>query len=127
MRIKVFMAFMAAFVLLTAASWIAEGIWGDTQHSNAIGWLTSYETYASGQGAVSFNIWQFLTEGIPALFSWDYEFLNNLGQGGLIVRWILGVIVSGGFVYELFVMTLPIIGNIISRAFGGLFSLFRPY
>jgi len=113
---KLMMFFIFCFVVLTPISLMLEGDWlGSTEqtlqeqltgmHVEQMSWFSL--------PVVGGLFWH----GIPKLLTWDYSFWI----GGLqMVRWILALVFSGGFIWAIIQLIYPLLANLFGSLLGGL-------
>jgi len=119
MNPKLIMFVSFVFLIGTLCCLIIEGGWfGDTELS-IVNALTGYNTLqVSGAGVWSIPklAWGFLTNGLPKLLFWDYNFF----QGGyFFIRIILIMTLSVGLVWGVIQTFLPLAQGILGRFMGG--------
>ena len=117
---------MFAFVVLTIMSLTLDGLWlGATDYGTlqTMTWFTKYEIFGWGipMAAAGF------LSSIPQMLIFDYSWLHSLGPAGMIIRLILSVTVSVGFVWGFITMLWPIIAQVavaLARGAVGLLGRF---
>lgn len=119
-RTIMFQAFL--FIMGTLCSMMCD-VW--ISDISALETLTGYRvTELSGVGGMVTGAIGFFTTGFPAMLTWDYAFLESdisaLNDMLMILRIILVITVSSGFVYGMWKATLPLAQGV----FGGLTRIF---
>lgn len=117
---------MFAFVICTILSLLLEGAWlGSTDYGtmHTLTWFTSQSVkgvfgipLAIPLGAVGF------LASLPQMLVWDYSFFNSLGAFGALIRVVLSVTISIGFVWGFMTMLWPIIANFVATILRGALS-----
>ena len=112
---------MFVFIMCTILSLMLDGLWLGADDYGTMRTLTWFTSQGSGG-------WVFPLAGIgflaalPQMLIWDYSFFHSLGAFGDLVRLVLSVIISIGFVWGFATMLWPIVANfvvtILRSAFG---------
>jgi len=101
---------MFVFVTVTILDLVIEGLWlGQTQYGY-LRTLTYFTSMSHGGWVFPLGAVGFLAS-LPQMLVWDYAFLHSLGAFGGLVRVILSVVISIGFVWGFATMMWPIIAN----------------
>ena len=118
---------MFAFVVLTILSLTLDGLWlGATDYGTlqTMTWFKSYEIFG---WAIPFAALAGFIASLPQMLLFDYSWLHSLGAFGGLLRLILSVIVSTGFVWGFVTMLWPIIAQVavaLARGAVGLLGRF---
>lgn len=115
---------MFAFIVLTLLSCVFEGVWLSDTDYGVMRTLTYFTSMGSGFWVFPLAVVGFLAS-LPQMLIWDYSFFHSLGSFGAIMRLILAVTISIGFVWGFATMLWPIIANFfvsVVKGLGGLLS-----
>lgn len=121
---KTMMGIMFIFFLLTGLGLIMEGTWLGSREETMLKELTGYTTFNLSWYSFPLVLPGFIANGLPKLLSWDYAFLSGTSWG-MWVRLLLSCTITIGIVWTFLQITLPIIGNLVSRVAGGLVGAIR--
>jgi len=117
---------MFAFAILTILSLVFEGVFLSETDYGTMRTLTFFTSLGSGFWVFPLAVGGFLA-ALPQMLVWDYSFFHSLGAAGGIIRLILSVTISIGFVWGFATMVWPIIANLfvsIIKGVGGLLGRF---
>jgi hypothetical protein len=107
------------FLIGSLACLIIEGVWFGDRELDIVNSLTGYniiQVSGAGVWAIPKLAWGFLTNGLPKLILWDYNFF----QGGyFFLRIVLIMTLSVGVVWGIIQTFLPVVQGILSRFMGG--------
>jgi len=118
---------MFAFFICTMLSCIIDGAFLGSTDYGVMATLTNWTTKGFSMWSVPIVFGSFLL-ALPDMLAWDYSFFHSLGSAGAIMRLLLFVTISIGFVWGFFTIALvPVIQfmlntirALISRVFPGL-------
>jgi len=103
---------MFAFATLTVLSLTLDGLWlGATDYGTlqTMTWFSKYEIFG---WAIPLAALGGFIASLPQMLLFDYSWLQSLGAAGLLIRLLLSVVVSIGFVWGFLGMIWPIIAQV---------------
>lgn len=113
---------MFVFVVCTILSLMIDGLWLGATDYGTLRTLTYFTSKSTGGWLFPLGAVGFLAS-LPQMLVWDYSFFHSLGAFGGLVRVILSVTISVGFVWGFASMLWPIIANFFITIIKGAFGL----
>ena len=117
---------MFAFVVLTILSLTFEGLWMSSSEYSVFGQLASFSAEGFGGWAVVMVPLSFL-RALPSMLSWDYAFFTSLGAAGMIIRILLMLTITVGFVWGFLMVLLPIAASVAASLIRGITGIFSRF
>lgn len=111
-----------AFTLLTIISAVFDGAYLGNDDYGVIQTLTQWTTRDFSLFTVPMVLGSFILS-LPQLLTWDYAFLHSLGPIGMLLRFVLSVTISIGFVWGFFSVLFPIMANFVLAILRGITGL----
>jgi hypothetical protein len=112
---------MFVFIMCTILSLLIDGMWLGATDYGTMRTMTYFAGKNTGGWIFPLTAATFLAS-LPQMLVWDYSFLHSLGAFGGLVRVILSVTISVGFVWGFATMLWPIIANFFITVIRGVVS-----